>query len=163
MRMSLLLMSLVAYLRWVVTHLRFRLNPHIKVIVCTEAIDPSNAIDLLRPYHLIVDCTDRPLTRYLLSDTSVLLNLPLISGAAISSAGQWAVYGGTTSSGKKRACYRCMWPSIVGEGGGRCDEEGVWGPVVGMVGVAMAGEVLKVIMGKNGGSSISIPALGSES
>lgn len=43
-----------------------------------------------------------------------------------------------------------MWPSIIGDGGGRCDELGVWGSTVGLVGVAMAGEVLKVILGQDG-------------
>lgn len=43
-----------------------------------------------------------------------------------------------------------MWPKVVGDGGGRCDEIGVWGPVVGLVGVAMAGEVLRTIIGTPG-------------
>lgn len=43
-----------------------------------------------------------------------------------------------------------MWPSVIGDGGGRCDELGVWGSTVGLVGVAMAGEVLKVILGQDG-------------
>lgn len=129
-----------------------RLNPHVKVIAHQEAITPENAIPLLNAYDLVVDCTDRPYTRYLLSDASVLLERTLVSGAAISGAGQWAVYGGKTIHGVRRACYRCMWPRIVGEGGGKCDEVGVWGPVVGMVGVAMAGEVLRVIIGLPGES-----------
>jgi adenylyltransferase/sulfurtransferase len=126
------------------------LNPHANVITHQEAISPSNAIRILGEYDLIVDCTDRPYTRYLLSDASVLLDTTLVSGAAIAGAGQWAVYGGTSASGSRRACYRCMWPRIVGEGGGRCDEVGVWGPVVGMVGIAMAQEVLRVIIGLSG-------------
>jgi len=105
---------------------------------------------VLGPYDVIVDCTDRPYTRYLLNDATVLLAKTLVSGAAIAGAGQWATYGGTSSAGTRRACYRCMWPRIVGEGGGKCDEVGVWGPVVGMVGVAMAGEVLRVIIGSAG-------------
>jgi len=107
-------------------------------------------VKILEQYDLIVDCTDRPYTRYLLSDASVLLDKTLVSGAAIAGAGQWAVYGGISSSGSKRACYRCMWPRIVGEGGGKCDEVGVWGPVVGMVGIAMAQEVLRVVIGLPG-------------
>jgi adenylyltransferase/sulfurtransferase len=105
---------------------------------------------LLESFDIVVDCTDRPLTRYLLSDASVLLSKTLVSGAAISTVGQWAVYGGISGKGKQRACYRCMWPSIIGDGGGRCDELGVWGSTVGLVGVAMAGEVLKVILGQDG-------------
>lgn len=91
------------------------------------------------------------MTRYLLSDASVALSVPLISGAAISSAGQWAVYGGTTPKGKRRACYRCLWPKMVEAGGNdRCEELGVYGVITGMIGTGMASEVIKVLLGKDG-------------
>ena len=126
-----------------------RLNPHVKLIARPEAISPNNALTLLADHDVVIDCTDRPLTRYLLSDASVLRDVPLVSGAAISSSGQWAVYGGNTRKGKKRACYRCMWPAIVGDGGGKCSEVGVWGPIPGLVGCGMAGEVLRLIIGND--------------
>lgn len=92
------------------------------------------------------------MTRYLLSHTATILDIPLISGAAISNLGQWAIYGGIKKDGKKRACYRCIWPKVVSGGGGEgaCEEVGVWGAVVGMVGVAMAGEVVKLLIGQSG-------------
>ncbi len=43
-----------------------------------------------------------------------------------------------------------MWPKVVGDGGGKCDELGVWGPVVGLVGISMAGEVLRLITEQKG-------------
>nr|XP_031857379.1 uncharacterized protein CI109_007201 [Kwoniella shandongensis]KAA5524451.1 hypothetical protein CI109_007201 [Kwoniella shandongensis] len=127
------------------------LNPRINVVPHPMAITPSTALSTLAPYSILVDCTDRPLTRYLLSDISVRLSIPLVSGAAISSAGQWAVYGGTIrSSGKRRACYRCIWPSVLPNSGGNgnCEEQGVWGVVTGLVGTGMAGEVIKLLVGK---------------
>ncbi|WVF70021.1 hypothetical protein IAT40_004807 [Kwoniella sp. CBS 6097] len=130
------------------------LNPKINLIPHQVPITPSTALTLLRPYSMIIDCTDRPLTRYLLNDAAVRLGVPLVSGAAISSAGQWAVYGGTTTTlegeKKKRACYRCIWPSVLaGSGGnGKCEEQGVWGVVTGLVGTGMAGEAIKLIVGK---------------
>ena len=129
-----------------------RLNPHVKLIAHPEAITPNNALTLLTDQDIVIDCTDRPLTRYLLSDASVLRGIPLVSGAAISSSGQWAVYGGSTRKGKKRACYRCMWPAIIGDGGGMCSEVGVWGPITGLVGCGMAGEALRLIVGNDGQS-----------
>ncbi|WWC87090.1 uncharacterized protein L201_001976 [Kwoniella dendrophila CBS 6074] len=123
-------------------------NPSVNLIAHPVPISPSTAISLLKPYTLLVDCTDRPLTRYLLSDASVRLGIPLVSGAAISSAGQWAVYGGSTKAGKRRACYRCIWPSVLPGSGGKCEEEGVWGVVTGLVGTGMASEVIKLIIGK---------------
>ena len=144
------MMAYVCYEEGRVINADDSLNPHVTVITHQEAITPTNALRILGGYDLIVDCTDRPYTRYLLSDASVLLGKTLVSGAAIASAGQWAVYGGTSSTGTKRACYRCMWPRVIGNGGGNCDEVGVWGPVVGMVGIAMAQEVLRVVIGLPG-------------
>ncbi|ODN75423.1 hypothetical protein, variant [Cryptococcus amylolentus CBS 6039] len=126
------------------------LNTKINLIPNPVPITPSTALDLLRPYTILLDCTDRPLTRYLLSDAAIRLDIPLVSGAAISSAGQWAVYGGMRKNGAKRACYRCIWPSVLaGSGGnGRCEELGVWPVVTGMIGVGMAGEAIKLILAK---------------
>ena len=45
-----------------------------------------------------------------------------------------------------------MWPAVVGDGGGKCSDVGVWGPITGMVGTAMAAEALREIIG-NGGES----------
>jgi adenylyltransferase/sulfurtransferase len=149
------------------------LNPHVEIIAHIEPILPSNAISLLESYSLILDCTDRPTTRYLMSDAAVRLGIVLVSGAAISMGGQWSVYGGHHRAGippprtertadytvdasghKRRPCYRCIWPKPLpqtgGPGAGTCEEEGVFGPVVGIVGVQMASEAMKVILGLDG-------------
>jgi len=77
--------------------------------------------------------------------------VPLVSGAAIVVSGQWAVYGGLTPKGKKRACYRCLWPEVLsGTGRDRCDELGVLGMVTGLVGCGMAGEVVRLLIGTAG-------------
>ncbi len=102
----------------------------------------------------MLDCTDRPQTRYLISDATVRLSLSLVSGAAIRQGGQWAIYGGVGQNGRgpRRACYRCIWPKPLPTepGRGTCEEEGVWGCVTGMVGTAMASEAIKVILGTDG-------------
>ncbi|KAJ9124937.1 hypothetical protein QFC24_002867 [Naganishia onofrii] len=124
------------------------LNPHVEIIAHIEPILPSNAISLLESYSLILDCTDRPTTRYLMSDAAVRLGIVLVSGAAISMGGQWSVYGGHHRAGippprtERTADY-----TTGGPGAGTCEEEGVFGPVVGVVGVQMASEAMKVILG----------------
>lgn len=82
----------------------------------------------------------------------MLLNTRLVSGAAVGAAGQWAVYGGSTF-----ACYRCMWPSPGASQ--RCDDTGVWGPVTGMVGCAMAAEALRVLISGGDGEGEEAPKL----
>lgn len=131
------------------------LNPHVNILPFSECITPSNALNLLRSHDILIDCTDRPITRYLLSDVSVRLSIPLVSGAAISLSGQWAIYSGLTPSGRRRACYRCLWPEVLPGAGwnDRCDEVGVLGPVTGLVGSGMAGEVIRLLIGTAGKSS----------
>lgn len=129
----------------------------------TIGISPANAIEKLRGHSIALDCTDRPQTRYLISDASVKLDIPLVSGAAIGHSGQWAVYGGrrrkrssdhTIYNLERRGCYRCIWPKPVvlqnKVGAGTCEEEGVWGPVTGIVGAQMAAEAIKTIVGMHG-------------
>ncbi|TXT10707.1 hypothetical protein VHUM_02212 [Vanrija humicola] len=125
------------------------LNPHVNLAPRPEPILPSTALAQLAGHDLVVDCTDRPFTRYLANDAAVRLQLPLVSGAAIAGSGQWAVYGGVldAAAGTRRACYRCLWPRVVGDPGS-CADNGVWGPVTGLVGTAMASEVIKILIGK---------------
>ena len=59
-----------------------RINSTANIEVFTIALDQSNALDLLRAYDIILDCTDNIATRYLLSDAAVALGKPLVSGAA---------------------------------------------------------------------------------
>jgi molybdopterin/thiamine biosynthesis adenylyltransferase len=122
-----------------------RLNPHVRVTTHDEALSPSNALALLQPYSLILDCTDRPLTRYLISDACVLSGKPLVSGAALGFNGQLAVY----NWGPDSPCYRCVWPRVAKQpaGKGTCEEEGVLGPVTGVIGTLMALEAVKIIAG----------------
>lgn len=110
----------------------------------------------------MLDCTDRPATRYLIADACVALDTPLVSGAAVSGAGQWAVYGGRYAGPEgpvQRACYRCLWPSAP-VASQNCEDSGVWGVVTGMVGCAMAAEALRVLIDNPGAPLLNLLHLG---
>ena len=82
-----------------------RLNANINFRSIASQINSQNALELLSPYDLIIDCTDNFPTRYLLNDASVLLNKPLIYGSIFRYEGQVAVFnylGGVT--------YRDLYP-----------------------------------------------------
>lgn len=130
---------------------RTRLNPHVEITTYAEALSPPNALQILREYSLVLDCTDRPLTRYLISDACVLAGKPLVSGAALGFNGQLAVY----NWGAESPCYRCVWPRVAKQpaGKGTCEEEGVLGPVTGVIGTLMALEAIKIVTGLARGSS----------
>lgn len=91
----------------------------------------------------MLDCTDHPTSRYLISDICVLLGKPLVSASAFQTSGQLIVLNSPAGKGP---CYRCVFPkppppeSVVG-----CGEGGIVGPVVGVMGVLQALEAIKLI------------------
>lgn len=120
-----------------------------------RALTSSNAIELLEPYDIILDCTDNLPTRYLLSDTAVQLKRPLVSGAAQQFDGQLCVYNlhlSDTETGQERGpCFRCLFPKPPApENAGSCEEIGVLGAVTGVIGVLQATEAIKIITGLHG-------------
>lgn len=133
----------------VLTCLYFRLNPHPTYIAHREHLSSQNAADIFEKYDVILDCTDNPATRYLISDTAVLLRKPVVSASALRTDGQLMVLNnppnaaGNLSGGP---CYRCVFPkpppveSVVS-----CADGGIIGPVVGTMGVMQALETIKVI------------------
>lgn len=120
-----------------------KLNPNVAVRSMSLSLTPLNALEIVSQYDLVLDCTDSPSSRYLVNDACVLSNKPLISASALQTEGQLAVY----HYGKEGPCYRCLFPTppppkLVGS----CGENGILGPVVGIMGVHQAVEALKVIL-----------------
>jgi adenylyltransferase and sulfurtransferase len=123
------------------------MNSSIKVEPIPEALSPQNAVKLLSPYDIILDCTDNAPTRYLLSDMAVRLNKPLVSGAAQKYEGQLCMY----NLGEDGPCYRCLYPKPPAqELTGTCEETGILGTVTGIIGNLQALETIKIIIGVNG-------------
>jgi len=88
-------------------------------------LSSSNAIEIFKPYDIILDCTDNAVTRYLVNDACVLLGKPLVSGAALRTEGQLTVY----HYGPNGPCYRCLFPKPPPkEAQGNCSDQGVIGP-----------------------------------
>jgi adenylyltransferase/sulfurtransferase len=119
------------------------LNPHIQIEAHAERITSENALRLLHPYDLVIDCTDNFPTRYLLNDACVLLDKPLVYGAIHQFEGQLSVFhhqGGP--------CYRCLFPQPPRPGTvPSCAEAGVFGVLPGVIGSLMATEAIKVLLG----------------
>jgi molybdopterin/thiamine biosynthesis adenylyltransferase len=77
------------------------------------------------------------------------LKKPLVSGAAIGFEGQITVFDFRHADSP---CYHCLFPDDGSETEMRCSENGVFSPLVGMVGTAQAAEAMKLLM--NIGSSL---------
>ncbi|KAI0863765.1 adenylyltransferase [Xylaria cubensis] len=125
------------------------LNPEVKYVGHDEHLTPQNAEDVVSAYDVVLDCTDHPTSRYLISDICVLLGKPLVSASALRTDGQLIVLNNPPAvqgSADGGPCYRCVFPkpppadSVVS-----CGEGGILGPVVGVMGVLQALEAIKLI------------------
>ncbi|KAL9283508.1 Adenylyltransferase and sulfurtransferase MOCS3 [Arabidopsis thaliana] len=115
-------------------------NSTIKVDEYVEALRTSNALEILSQYDIIVDATDNPPSRYMISDCCVLLGKPLVSGAALGMEGQLTVYNHNGGP-----CYRCLFPTPPPTSAcQRCSDSGVLGVVPGVIGCLQALETIKL-------------------
>ncbi len=119
------------------------LNPEIAVEVVQAHVAADNARQLLLPYELILDGSDNFQTRYLVNDACVLLGKPLVHGAAVHARGHVL-----TILPRQTACFRCVFPEPPQPDAiPNCQEAGVLGTAVGVIGSLMAHEALKVLLG----------------
>jgi adenylyltransferase and sulfurtransferase len=125
----------------------FSINASVHVDAVVEAINSSNAITMLEPFDIILDCTDNAPTRYLLSDTAVFLQKPLVSGAAQRFDGQVCTYNLSNNG----PCFRCLFPKPTPpQTAATCEETGILGAVTGVIGAMQALEAIKIVAGIHG-------------
>src|ERR1044071_7396299 len=125
------------------------INPNVEVVTYNARISSENALDLIRPYDIVVDGTDNFPTRYLTNDACVLLNKPNVYGSIFRFEGQASVFAPHLGG----PCYRCLYPEPPPPGMvPSCAEGGVLGVLPGIIGTIQATEILKLALGK--GSSL---------
>ncbi|MCM0590839.1 MAG: molybdopterin-synthase adenylyltransferase MoeB [Gloeotrichia echinulata DVL01] len=120
------------------------INPYCQVDLYETRLSSENALDILKPYDIVVDGTDNFPTRYLVNDACVLLDKPNVYGSIFRFEGQATVFnyeGGPN--------YRDLYPEPPPPGMvPSCAEGGVLGILPGMIGVIQATETVKIIIGK---------------
>lgn len=125
------------------------LNPDVRVMVFRKFLTAQRALEIVTPYDLVLDCTDTPFSRYLVSDACVVAGKPLITASALGTDGQLMVLNNppaAAGNGRGGPCYRCVFPRAPPrEAVGSCGEDGIVGPVVGVMGVLMALEAIKLV------------------
>jgi sulfur-carrier protein adenylyltransferase/sulfurtransferase len=119
------------------------LNPHITIETYETALSSKNALELFKPYDVILDGTDNFPTRYLVNDACVLLGKPNTYGSIFRFEGQASVF-----AAKDGPCYRCLYPEPPPPGlVPSCAEGGVLGVLPGVIGTIQATEAVKLLMG----------------
>ncbi|HKX87365.1 MAG TPA: HesA/MoeB/ThiF family protein [Flavobacterium sp.] len=119
-----------------------RLNPNIKYLAFNEKLTIDNAEQILSSFDVIVDGCDNFTTRYLVNDTCVKLQKPLIYGSILKFEGQVAVFNHKGSKNLRDIFPVAPNPEDVPN----CSLNGVLGTLPGIIGTMMAQETLKLIM-----------------
>jgi len=120
------------------------INPEVKLELYETRLTSANALDIFRPYDIIIDGTDNFPTRYLVNDACVLLKKPNVYGSIFRFDGQASVF-----APPQGPCYRCLYPEPPPPGEvPSCAEGGVLGILPGLVGCIQATEAVKLILGK---------------
>jgi adenylyltransferase/sulfurtransferase len=119
------------------------INPRMAVETHRLRLTAENALELIRAYDVVVDCTDNLRAKFLINDAAVLARRPAVFASVYQYEGQLQVYAPLAS----HACLRCVWPEAANDGiVGNCAEAGVLGPIPGTFGALQALLVLKMLL-----------------
>jgi sulfur-carrier protein adenylyltransferase/sulfurtransferase len=119
------------------------INPEVKLDLYETHLTSANALDICKPYDIVIDGTDNFPTRYLVNDACVLLHKPNVYGSIFRFDGQASVFFPPHGP-----CYRCLYPEPPPPGEvPSCAEGGVLGILPGLVGCIQATEAIKILLG----------------
>ncbi len=116
------------------------LNPLVKVNAIAEKLSAKNAIALFEEYDIVVDATDNLSIKYLINDACLVTNKPMVYGSIFRFQGQVSVF-----NYQNGPTYKCLYPDENSQSL-NCEDAGVIGISVGIIGMLQANEVIKMIL-----------------
>lgn len=116
------------------------LNGEIEVVGQKTVLTSENAPELVAQADVILDCADSYAASYILSDTCLAQDKPLISASVLGLSGYVGGFCGGAPS------LRALFPDAP-DSGASCATAGVLGPVVGMIGAMQAQMALNLLLG----------------
>ena len=119
------------------------LNPDVKVETHEARFGQENAINLIKPYDIVIDGVDNFPAKFLINDACYFTDKPLIHGGILRFEGR--VF---SIIPKQSACYRCIFKQPPPSGlVPSCQEAGIIGAVAGIIGTIQATEAIKIVLG----------------
>ena len=118
-----------------------QINPQIDIDTLDYAVADDELDQIIPLCSAVVDCSDNFPTRFAVNAKCVQHGVPLITGAAIRFDGQITV---VRTDKPDSPCYRCLYSDAI-QSAESCAQEGVVGPVVGLIGCLQAMETIKVL------------------
>ena len=127
----------------IVAQQMMRINSDIKVTAIKARVNPNNVTELCKDIDVIIDAADNFATSYLLSDSCLKLNIPLLTASVNRTFG----YVGQFCGGQEKPLpsLRAAFPKLPKEQT-NCDTVGVTGPSVGAIASIQSQEALKIII-----------------
>lgn len=126
------------------------LNAQLEVHTIDERLSGTSLDSAVESADVVLDATDNFTTRFAINTACWNAGVPLISGAAIRWEGQISVFDPRQADSP---CYQCLY----GEGDDNalnCSENGIMGPVVGIIGTYQALEAIKLLANIDGGKGL---------
>jgi len=124
-------------------HIR-SITPFVEITTSDQPITKDNIYQQIDDYHVVVDCTDSLATKYLLNDYCVVTDRILVYGSLYKNDGYVASFN-IPEGQYHSANLRHAFPKIPEEAMPNCSEVGTLNPIVGIIGLMQAGEVIKII------------------
>jgi molybdopterin-synthase adenylyltransferase len=120
-------------------------NAHVETVQVRERLSSSNALSLVAGHDLVIDGSDSFDTRSAVADACERARIPLVSGAVTTFDGNVTVL---MPYRDELPDFRSLYPDAPGPGDvPPCEQTGVLGPLVGVIGTMMAVEAVKVLTG----------------
>jgi sulfur-carrier protein adenylyltransferase/sulfurtransferase len=116
-------------------------NPFVKFVLFDTFLNQNNALDIISQFDIVIDGSDNFETRYLINDTCLLANKPMIFASILKFEGQISVF-----NYQNGPTYRCLFPEPPNNAPS-CSDAGVLGVLPGIMGTLQANEVVKIILG----------------
>ena len=120
------------------------ISPFVHVSTSNQAITKTNIFSEIDDFDAVVDCTDSLPTKYLLNDYCVITDHILVYGSLYKNDGYVATFNipeGLNNSANLRNAF----PKMPENAMPNCSEAGTLNPIVGIIGLMQANEVIKII------------------